>query len=155
MKYHIPSDVLCWCAFCHNNTLHEKLVLALHVRRCLLLHLHCHYGFGKSVKRFQNDNNLRETHVNELAGKTMKVGVTNDIAGGPWWHNAAVWSDTVLLRARRLNLTHKIHLYHALLLNVMLNRWLLWPTKRTSQVKKWQSEWQVYLKANVVICSIR
>jgi len=35
----------------------------------------------------------------------MVVGITNDIAGGPRWHNAAVRPDTVLLRARRLNLT--------------------------------------------------
>jgi len=35
----------------------------------------------------------------------MGAGITDDIAGGPRWHNATVRPDTVLLRARRLNLT--------------------------------------------------
>jgi len=35
----------------------------------------------------------------------MSVGITDDITGGPRWYNAAVRPDTVLLRARCLNLT--------------------------------------------------
>jgi hypothetical protein len=46
------------------------------------------------------------THVKWYCREGDEVAITNDIAGGPWWHNAAVRSDTVLLRARRLNLEH-------------------------------------------------